>query len=684
MLGEYLLHIEQTMDPDKRGRLRKNHKTLKKDLDTIEVLDSLYSEGIFNDVHCEVVRSKGTPNDRNQELLTILKTTGNRGYDKFCEILKEHQPHLLTVLEETEMDQEITGESSEGNVFFEPSDDFELKGLIDQLTSHDRIGEEEFARMKTIVQSEHGCPADVIRTLDSPARFFGHLMDKKLVTRYNLAFLQSLLWRVGLKDMCEDVARFARVSDEKPIHFFLADSSYTENGYIPCKFHVQGNVNNFRGITIETICYIVSRYVGVPQTHVFPVGIQPSNSILLTVMVPEHSLHLLNDLEDCSWLAELGVDCITYGPTTINVKATSSVSAQPHTAADRTGELTTLESELDKKLREEQLLKQCLYDEQMVNENLRDMYDSKENEVTKCKEDLDGQMRGNTRLFCALMVTLNLVHMFLQRCMPHVGGSTWDIRERSAQTHFKYVVEKAKRLCRSDVLKEVIDAHSLVKEMSNARILNAVIESTNIAIQSLHANVRELLMYKMVGRSLGVETTPIPPPQQTVHLNVEVGAIVQLEPQLVEILIDLGKKLTKKQVEKLCLHYKLPTELKSDNKKQLIFAHLLVNEMNKTKSTMDEDVDRIIHESTRLCGGKDLWVEFQTRNKKRHRKLEEQQKNLSGVPKRLDNIEHLLKTLVAQNVTGSLPTGYPLPSFYDRLNFNKGQTYPSKETPYFQ
>lgn len=90
-----------------------------------------------------------------------------------------------------------------------------------------------------------------------------------------------------------------------------------------------------------------------------------------------------------------------------------------------------------------------------------------------------------------------------------------------------------------------------------------------------------------------------------------------------------------------------------------------------------------MHESTRVCGGKDLWVEFQSRNKKRHRKVEEQQRNLSDVPKRLDNIEYLLKTLMAQNDTGSLPNGYPFPSFYDRFNFNKVPTFPSKETPYF-
>ncbi|XP_046581607.1 uncharacterized protein LOC124289059 [Haliotis rubra] len=247
------------------------------------------------------------------------------------------------------------------------------------------------------------------------------------------------------------------------------------------------------------------------------------------------------------------------------------------------GQLATLESELDRKLREDQQLKQCLYDEQMTNETLRDMYDRKEIEVNKCKEDLDVQMRGNTRLFCALMVTLNVVHMLLQRLVPRVGGSTWDIRERSAQTHFKYVVEKAKRVCRSDVLYEVIDAHALLKEISNARILNAFRKSFNVTVQCLQANLNECLMYKMVGRSLGVDTVcpPVTPPQQTLQLKVDVAQVIALEPDLEGILLDLGQKLTKKQVDKLYDHHKVAPEHRDDELKRNIFVRLVIADYKK-------------------------------------------------------------------------------------------------------
>ncbi|XP_046581606.1 uncharacterized protein LOC124289058 [Haliotis rubra] len=535
--------------------------------------------------------------------------------------------------------------------------------------------------MKNIVQSENGCPADVIRILDSPARFLGHLMDKMLVTRYNLAFLQSLLWRVGLKDVCEDVARFARVSDDEPIHFFLADSPFPDNGYVLCKFHVQGNTNNFKGITIEKICNIVSRYLGVPRSRVVPVGIQPSNSILLTVMVPDHALHLLMELGDCSWLAELGVDSITYGTSTVGVKGTSIISAHSDSTPDTMGQLATLESELDRKLREDQQLKQCLYDEQMTNETLRDMYDRKEIEVNKCKEDLDVQMRGNTRLFCALMVTLNVVHMLLQRLVPRVGGSTWDIRERSAQTHFKYVVEKAKRVCRSDVLYEVIDAHALLKEISNARILNAFRKSFNVTVQCLQANLNECLMYKMVGRSLGVDTVcpPVTPPQQTLQLKVNVAQEIALEPDLEGILLDLGQKLTKKQVDKLYDHHKVAPEHRSDELKRNIFVRLVIADCKKNMSLTDQDVERVVHDAVRVCGREELWSDFFSRNKKRLRKLAERQRHTTDVPGRLDNIEKVLEKLVAQNASGL--TGFPL---YNLEGGIKMPFFPSKEdAPYY-
>ncbi len=93
------------MDPDKLQRLRKNHITLKSTLDTDTVLDHLYSDGVFNGEHCELVRSKPSLADKNQELLNILRRTGNDGYDQFILILEKTQKHLAEDLEKTQLDQ---------------------------------------------------------------------------------------------------------------------------------------------------------------------------------------------------------------------------------------------------------------------------------------------------------------------------------------------------------------------------------------------------------------------------------------------------------------------------------------------------------------------------------------------------------------------------------------------------
>lgn len=94
---------------------------------------------------------------------------------------------------------------------------------------------------------------------------------------------------------------------------------FTENGYEYVKFHIGGKEKLDRN-KLEELRMLVSRVICVPLSFIIVSGIEATNSILITFMVPEGYANVLSDLADKEkdYLGCKGVDAIWYNGCLIN------------------------------------------------------------------------------------------------------------------------------------------------------------------------------------------------------------------------------------------------------------------------------------------------------------------------------------------------------------------------------
>lgn len=86
-----------------------------------------------------------------------------------------------------------------------------------------------------------------------------------------------------------------------------------ENGYEYIKFHIAGREKMNRH-KLEELRMHVSHALCVPVEYIIASGIEATNSILVTFMVPEGYANILSDLscKDKEYLGSRGVDAIWY------------------------------------------------------------------------------------------------------------------------------------------------------------------------------------------------------------------------------------------------------------------------------------------------------------------------------------------------------------------------------------
>ncbi|XP_033747580.1 uncharacterized protein LOC117332691 [Pecten maximus] len=252
------------------------------------------------------------------------------------------------------------------------STEWKLNVLLDKISQS--LKEEDLPRMKFY------CRAGTIgrKALSeavNPLMFFQLLMDNEFLNCNNLLHLQAMIWHIGRKDLYKDMVAFARECRRQPLYFFTPKIKPV-NGYKHVKFHIGGSetnrreVENLRGVVAELLC--------VQHEDVMLVGFEPSNSIIITFMVPEEAIETLYDLEpeDRSVLKSMKVDYIFQDeqeipligekmqkPTTISqIEATSKLLRDRDQLTSKLGKLQSLLQKRNEELRQakvnEKLLQQ--------------------------------------------------------------------------------------------------------------------------------------------------------------------------------------------------------------------------------------------------------------------------------------------------------------------------------------
>ncbi|XP_060592156.1 uncharacterized protein LOC132746895 [Ruditapes philippinarum] len=199
---------------------------------------------------------------------------------------------------------------------------------------------EDLVNMKWFFEGEGGLGKGVLEKIKTPQDLFRILRTRGYITRDNLLYLQGILYQAGRKDLIQDGVEYAK-SLGNVVHFY-APTYLPENGYKHVKFHVDGmDFQNYSRDDVENLRRKVSAILFVPQQFVFICGIEPSSSLVITLMIPDLNVEILKEMLEkgdvLSALHGTGVDLIDLG------------GQKPYTIKS-TGDTNTVESEQEMKL----------------------------------------------------------------------------------------------------------------------------------------------------------------------------------------------------------------------------------------------------------------------------------------------------------------------------------------------
>ncbi|XP_041350592.1 uncharacterized protein LOC121369629 [Gigantopelta aegis] len=171
----------------------------------------------------------------------------------------------------------------------DPSEDWSLKVFLDKIAV--RIDPTDMIRIKHLISGEPGFDKMVLEKLTDAWTLFTHLRNMNKLNRFNVIYLQSLLWHIERTDLVEIFADFCSENEKRPLYLHVPNSE-PENGYTFVKVYIKGDISTLDDNELETQRLQVSQLLKVPMEFVFLVGMEPSNSIVLTFMVPEKSIEI--------------------------------------------------------------------------------------------------------------------------------------------------------------------------------------------------------------------------------------------------------------------------------------------------------------------------------------------------------------------------------------------------------
>ncbi|XP_076105925.1 uncharacterized protein LOC143074274 [Mytilus galloprovincialis] len=184
-----------------------------------------------------------------------------------------------------------------------PSQEFPLNVFLQKLSN--KLTEEEFEDLKFLCQGKGGIRKGDMSQLKTTLDLFTILREREIITNENLLTLQAMIWHIGRKDLYKGFVRFCEQLDNTLYFFEAPEKAEDEQEHV--KFHVMGykcltDLYKLRGAVSKILCC--------PERYVIIRGIEQSNSLWITFMIPDWCTDSLMCLSIKSWkvLVELTVD----------------------------------------------------------------------------------------------------------------------------------------------------------------------------------------------------------------------------------------------------------------------------------------------------------------------------------------------------------------------------------------
>ncbi|XP_067673886.1 uncharacterized protein [Haliotis asinina] len=249
-----------------------------------------------------------------------------------------------------------------------PSADWELNILM--LRIGRELDDDEFQSMKFLCSGHRGVPQGVLERLSTPQKFFTYLRERRMLSRDNLLLLQAFLWHVGRLDLHQLASDYARKVGNV-LHFFSPDGQ-PESGYENVKFHVDGNLDNFQRRELEDLRANVARLLFIPPEFVFVSGLEPSNSLLITLMIHSFCAQTLKNMatsDEGRQLLKLGVDTLYFGEEEVRVTDAPPLTRKCSVQEEEMLDMYKRSQDLEARVTQMEISSAIVSEEQEVREN---------------------------------------------------------------------------------------------------------------------------------------------------------------------------------------------------------------------------------------------------------------------------------------------------------------------------
>ncbi|XP_076106448.1 uncharacterized protein LOC143075073 [Mytilus galloprovincialis] len=355
-----------------------------------------------------------------------------------------------------------------------PSEDWQMNVFLNELA--DELTAEDLKKMKNLLSGLNGTAKGVLEAIQDPLDLFTHLRQKRILTRDNVVFLQAMLWHTKRKDLYNKFVKFAKQRGNI-VHFY-SPSERPENGYEYVKFHIGGKEKLNRH-KLEQLRALVSFATCVPLDFVVVSGIEATNSILVTFMIPEGYAHVLSELnnKEKEYLGSQGVDAIWY-----NGQLISCIDIE-------IGEVDSIQKDEEIKL----LLDQKVNLDIEV-ESLQIQVIELQRGLRKCQQQSQ-RIHTNARLQIAT-ITASLIQQYMDVKHSTNALNLNDLAFKNATKHFTHILKKMEKLgYDTNLIMYLLDANSTVVSFRQKNYTAWIERKQQNRIKELEQDLR-MLQYK--------------------------------------------------------------------------------------------------------------------------------------------------------------------------------------------
>lgn len=233
-----------------------------------------------------------------------------------------------------------------------PPPDWALNSLLIKIDKGMTPGELE--EVKTLFKGQEGIGLKVLEGIRRPLELFNILRQRTFLDRYNMLYLEAMLFHIKRKDLLDLAVEYSE-SCEGIVHF-KSPPTEPASWHEFVEFHVAGT-GSYNTSSLKAIRELVATLVGKDPKCVTIAGIEPSASLLITLMVPKNCIQKLEAelLLDATvkQLVDLGIDRVKLNGRTFRLKEVKSIEAesliQQNQLADMYKKLRTTEEHLEER-----------------------------------------------------------------------------------------------------------------------------------------------------------------------------------------------------------------------------------------------------------------------------------------------------------------------------------------------